>query len=60
MQFMLIPGFGGSGAPAVLSAAGSEAVLGVMRVRGVQCRAHAEAFTVDKALLETESDYSVN
>jgi LmbE family N-acetylglucosaminyl deacetylase len=38
-----------------------EAFLGLMRVRGVQCRArYAEAFTVEKALLETESDYSVN
>jgi hypothetical protein len=82
---MLIPGFSGSGAPAVLSAARSEAAqqkallhaesypsqagrgrldhetfLGLMRVRGVPCRANAEAFTVEKALLETESDYSLN
>ena len=32
-----------------------------MRVRGVQCRArYAEAFTVEKAMLDSESDYSVN
>ncbi len=38
-----------------------DAFLGLMRVRGVQCRArYAEAFTVEKAVLGTESDYSVN
>ncbi len=38
-----------------------EVFLGLMRVRGVQCRArYAEAFTVEKALLDTGSDYSVN
>lgn len=38
-----------------------EAFLSLMRVRGVQCRTrYAEAFTVEKALLESESDYSVN
>jgi hypothetical protein len=38
-----------------------EVFLGLMRVRGVQCRArYAEAFTVEKALLDTETNYSVN
>jgi len=38
-----------------------EVFLGLMRVRGVQCRArYAEAFTVEKAVLDTRSDYSVN
>jgi LmbE family N-acetylglucosaminyl deacetylase len=38
-----------------------EAFLGLMRVRGVQCRArYAEAFTVEKAVLGTQPDYSVN
>lgn len=38
-----------------------EVVLGLMRVRGVQCRArYAEAFTVEKAVLDTSTDYSVN
>lgn len=38
-----------------------DAILGLMRVRGVQCRArYAEAFTVDKSVLESGSDYSVN
>jgi LmbE family N-acetylglucosaminyl deacetylase len=38
-----------------------EVVLGLMRVRGVQCRArYAEAFTVEKAVLDTSADYSVN
>src|ERR1700733_1032160 len=38
-----------------------EVFLGLMRVRGVQCRArYAEAFTVEKALLNTETNYSVN
>ena len=38
-----------------------EAFLGLMRVRGVQCRAgYAEAFTVEKAVLDPGSDYSVN
>ncbi|HME78785.1 MAG TPA: hypothetical protein VKI00_24980 [Mycobacterium sp.] len=37
-----------------------EVFLGLMRVRGVQCRSrYAEAFTVEKAVLETDS-YSVN
>jgi len=38
-----------------------EAFLGLMRVRGVQCRArYAEAFTVEKSVLDSGSDYSVN
>ena len=38
-----------------------EVFLALMRVRGVQCRArYAEAFTVEKAVLDTGSDYSVN
>ncbi|MCV7332756.1 PIG-L family deacetylase [Mycobacterium cookii] len=38
-----------------------EAFLGLMRVRGVQCRArYAEAFTVEKAVLDSGTDYSVN
>jgi hypothetical protein len=38
-----------------------EVFLGLMRVRGVQCRArYAEAFTVEKAILDTKTDYSVN
>jgi LmbE family N-acetylglucosaminyl deacetylase len=38
-----------------------EALLGLMRVRGVQCRArYAEAFTVQEAVWDPESDYSVN
>jgi LmbE family N-acetylglucosaminyl deacetylase len=38
-----------------------EVFLGLMRVRGVQCRArYAEAFTVEKAVLDTSTDYSVN
>lgn len=38
-----------------------EVFLGLMRVRGVQCRArYAEAFTVEKAVLETADSYSVN
>jgi len=33
----------------------------LIRVRGVQCRArYAEAFTLEKALLDAETDYSVN
>jgi LmbE family N-acetylglucosaminyl deacetylase len=40
---------------------GDEAFLGLMRVRGVQCRArYAEAFTVEKSVLDSGSDYSVN
>ena len=36
-------------------------LLGLMRVRGVQCRArYAEAFTVEKSVLDSGSDYSVN
>jgi LmbE family N-acetylglucosaminyl deacetylase len=38
-----------------------EAFLGLMRVRGVQCRArYAESFTVEKAVLDTDTGYSVN
>jgi hypothetical protein len=38
-----------------------EAFVGLMRVRGVQCRArYAEAFTVEKSVLDSGSDYSVN
>jgi hypothetical protein len=38
-----------------------DAILGLMRVRGVQCRArYAEAFTVEKSVLDSGSDYSVN
>jgi len=38
-----------------------EAFLGLMRVRGVRCRArYAEAFTVEKSVLDSGSDYSVN
>jgi len=38
-----------------------EVFLGLMRVRGVQCRArYAEAFTVEKAVLDAEDSYSVN
>jgi LmbE family N-acetylglucosaminyl deacetylase len=38
-----------------------EAFLGLMRVRGVQSRArYAEAFTVEKSVLDSGSDYSVN
>jgi hypothetical protein len=38
-----------------------EAFLGLMRVRGVQCRArYAEAFTVEKSVSHSGSDYSVN
>ena len=38
-----------------------EVFLGLMRVRGVQCRARdAEAFTLEKALLDPETTYSVN
>lgn len=38
-----------------------DVVLGLMRIRGVQCRArYAEAFTVEKAVLDTSTDYSVN
>lgn len=38
-----------------------EAFHGLMRVRGVQCRArYAEAFTVEKSVLDSGSDYSVN
>lgn len=39
----------------------NEVFLGLMRVRGVQCRSrYAEAFTVEKAVLDTEASYSVN
>jgi hypothetical protein len=38
-----------------------EALFGLMRVRGVQCRArYAEAFTIEQAVLDSASDYSVN
>jgi hypothetical protein len=38
-----------------------EAFVGLMRVRGVQCKArYAEAFVVEKALSDFGSDYSVN
>jgi LmbE family N-acetylglucosaminyl deacetylase len=38
-----------------------EAFLGLMRVRGVQCRArYAEAFTVEKAILDSGATYSAN
>jgi LmbE family N-acetylglucosaminyl deacetylase len=38
-----------------------EVFLGLMRVRGVQCRSrYAEAFTVEKAVLDTDADFSVN
>jgi LmbE family N-acetylglucosaminyl deacetylase len=38
-----------------------EAFLGLMRVRGVQCRTrYAEAFTIEKSVLDSGSDYSVN
>jgi LmbE family N-acetylglucosaminyl deacetylase len=38
-----------------------EVFLGLMRVRGVQCGArYAEAFTVEKAVLDTADSYSVN
>ncbi|BBZ12420.1 PIG-L deacetylase family protein [Mycobacterium branderi] len=38
-----------------------EAFLGLMRVRGVQCRArYAEAFTVEKSVFETGEEYSLN
>lgn len=38
-----------------------DAILRLMWVRGVQCRARlAEAFTVEKSVLESGSDYSVD
>jgi hypothetical protein len=38
-----------------------EAFVALMRVRGVQCRApHTDAFTVEKSVLDSGSDYSVN
>jgi LmbE family N-acetylglucosaminyl deacetylase len=38
-----------------------EAFLGLMRVRGVQCRArYAEAFTVETGLVDSGANYSVN
>jgi len=38
-----------------------EAFVGLMRVRGVQCKArYAEAFAVEKAVSDFGSDYSVN
>jgi LmbE family N-acetylglucosaminyl deacetylase len=41
--------------------ADDEAILGLMRVRGVQCRArYAEAFTVENGGSESGSDFSVN
>jgi hypothetical protein len=37
------------------------ALLGLMRVRGVQCRSrYAEAFTIEQAVLDSASEYSVN
>jgi hypothetical protein len=38
-----------------------EAFVALMRVRGVPCRArYTEAFTVEKSVLDSGSDYSVN
>ena len=38
-----------------------EAFVAFMRVRAVQCRArYAEAFTIEKSVLHSGSDYSVN
>ncbi len=38
-----------------------EAFVAFMRVRAVQCRArYAEAFTIEKTVLHSGSDYSVN
>lgn len=38
-----------------------EVFLGLMRVRGVQCRArYAEAFTIEQAVVDSASEYSVN
>lgn len=38
-----------------------EAILGLMRVRGVQCRArYAEAFTVEQSVSDSAPDYSTN
>jgi LmbE family N-acetylglucosaminyl deacetylase len=38
-----------------------EVFLGLMRIRGVQCRArYAEAFTAETAVLATDDSYSVN
>jgi hypothetical protein len=38
-----------------------EALFGLMRVRGVQCRArYAEAFTIEQAVVDSASEYSVN
>jgi hypothetical protein len=38
-----------------------EAFVGLMRVRGVQCKArYAEAFAVGNAVSDFGSDYSVN
>ena len=38
-----------------------EVFLGLMRVRGVQCHArYAEAFAVERAVLDSGTDYSVN
>lgn len=38
-----------------------QAILGLMRVRGVQCRArYAEAFTLETSVLEPRPDHSVN
>jgi hypothetical protein len=38
-----------------------EALFALMRVRGVQCRTrYAEAFTIEQAVLDSASEYSVN
>jgi hypothetical protein len=66
---MPITGFWGPAAPAVLPTGGLHGALDAVAVIGahcddspsVPCRArYAEVLTVEKALLETESDYSVN
>jgi hypothetical protein len=66
---MLISGFWGSAALVVLPTGGLVRALDSVAVIGphcddspsVLCRArYAEAIAVEKALLETESDYSVN
>jgi hypothetical protein len=65
MGTMLMAGFWGSTAPAVLP---TGRLVGAVffgahcdEIPSVQCRArYAKASTAEKALLETESDYSVN
>jgi len=50
-----------AGRPTCHSRFDHEACVGVMRIRGVRCDARdAEAFSAEQALLETESDCSVN